>query len=412
MLTEIIKLFIVFFLIIVLLNLKIDLWLNLMLNSIFIGFIFNIELKQIAAVLKGVTIDIETIKLVTIIFMVYFLSAILDKLKKYEGMVDSLQKLIFDYRAVMIFLSSFIALLPIQGGAIFSAPMVKSLGERNHATSEENMFVNYWFRHVWEFMWPLYPEIILYASLLKIPIKNLIFILFPFAIIAFIIGAIWVNRNLTTKNSSKKDRKLYFNLALKSFFGNTWPILLTVLLVVLFNIDLLYSLLIVLVLLFFFNKDIRANITTLFLYSLKKSYSTLLLIYSILIFKEILVSSQMIEILPKIFISSGIPNYIALIAIPFLVSFFTGNIFACIGICVPVFFGFLINADGVMNESQIVLLYFAGYLGMMITPVHLCLAVTKDFFNIDLKNFYYTLIFNLSIFTGFSLIYYAIKINF
>ena len=52
-------------------------------------------------------------------------------------MVISLQKLIHDYRYIMMFISSFIALLPIQGGATFSAPMIKSIGENNNTNPEK-----------------------------------------------------------------------------------------------------------------------------------------------------------------------------------------------------------------------------------------------------------------------------------
>lgn len=406
---EIIKLFVVLLLILIFLKLKIALWLNLLINSLLIGLMFKLKMVQILVIYRDVAKNFRTIELLTIIVMVYCLSIIMEKLNKYEGMVNSLQKIIPDYRFAMIFLSSFIALLPIQGGAIFSAPMVKTLGERNNNDSEKNMFVNYWFRHIWEFIWPLYPEIILYASLLKISVKGLIAILFPLAIIAFLIGFIWVYKNLFFEPFTKKDKQINFKSTLKDFVQTTWPILLVVSLVLVFNASLMLSLFIVLIMLFFFYADVRKQIGSILNDVLKTSYKTLLLIYSILIFQGILEYSEIIEILPEFFIVKNFSINAVLILIPILVTFFTGSIFACVGICVPIFLGFLVNPNGTINISQVILLYLSGFIGMMVTPIHLCLAITKDFFNIRISNFYYTLVLNISIFYGLSLVYSFIR---
>lgn len=406
---EIIKLFVVLLLILVFLKLKIDLWLNLLINSLLIGLMFKLKMVQILVIYRDAAKNFRTIELLTIIIMIYCLSIIMEKLNKYEEMMNSLQKIIPDYRFAMIFLSSFIGLLPIQGGAIFSAPMVKKLGERNHNDSEKNMFVNYWFRHVWEFAWPLYPEVILYASLLKISVKDLIVMLFPLAIIAFLIGIIWIYKNLFFEPFAKKGKQINFKAALKDFVKTTWPILLAVSLTLIFNTSLMFSLFIVLILLFFFYSDIRKQIGSILNDVLKESYKTLLLIYSIFAFQGILEYSKIIEILPELLIVKNFSIHAGLIILPAIVSFFTGSMLACVGICVPIFLGFLVNPNGTINISQVILLYLSGFTGMMVTPIHLCLAITKDFFNVRINNFYYTLVFNISVFYGLSLVYSFIR---
>lgn len=412
MLPEIVKLFFALCLIIFLLKLKVDLWLTLIIGSLSIGLLFNLGFKQIIEIWKGTILNFETIKLLSIVFIIYFLSIILKQLKKYEGMVISLQKLIHDYRYIMMFISSFIALLPIQGGAIFSAPMIKSIGENNNTNPEKNMFINYWFRHIWEFLWPLYPEIILYATLLKISIKNLIIILAPLAFISVIIGIFWVHKNLAYNRLKENDSKVYWKIALKEFIQNTWPILFIFLMVIFFNLELLYSLLLTLLILFALHYELKSKIIGFFQETFKKSYATLLLIFGILIFKEMLEYTQIIKVLPELFISKGIPINIIIIFIPFLVSFFTGSIFASIGICAPVFLGFLSSPSGAINISQVIILYTAAYIGMMVTPIHLCLAITKDFFQINMRQFYYILFSNLFVFISVSLIYYVLMIRF
>jgi hypothetical protein len=56
------------------------------------------------------------------------------------------------------------------GGAIFSAPMVDELGNEHNLDPETKSVLNYWFRHVWEIYWPLYPGLLLAASMSSISI--------------------------------------------------------------------------------------------------------------------------------------------------------------------------------------------------------------------------------------------------
>ncbi len=60
------------------------------------------------------------------------------------------------------------------GGAIFSAPMVKTVSEDMQIRNSDRAVVNYWFRHVWELCWPLYPGLILTVGLADIPIIDFI----------------------------------------------------------------------------------------------------------------------------------------------------------------------------------------------------------------------------------------------
>ena len=252
-----------------------------------------------------------------IIFLVYLLSIVMEKLKNFEGMIYSLQNIIKDYRLVMILISSFVALLPIQGGAIFSAPMIKSIGVINHVSAEKNMFINYWFRHICLFIWPLYPEIILYSSLVGISLKNLIVILSPFAVIAFLVGTIWVYRNLNYQQSHQKNTNDRHIIALRDIVHNTWPVLVVILFILLLNVNLLLALFLVIIALFVFNSELRNQAASHFIESIGASYKTLLMFLGIFIFKGMLEYSQVVDFLPEYFLSIGIPINGILILVPF-----------------------------------------------------------------------------------------------
>jgi hypothetical protein len=55
--------------------------------------------------------------------------------------------------------------LPIPGGALFSAPMVASAAGEASVPPGKLSAINYWFRHIWEHWWPVYPGVILAMTL-------------------------------------------------------------------------------------------------------------------------------------------------------------------------------------------------------------------------------------------------------
>ena len=93
--------------------------------------------------------DPVTIRLVGIIVLVLLLSSILKRIESLKDIVDSLQKLVKDYRLILAFIPSFLGLLPMPAGAMFSAPMVDEVGSRMGLGAEKKTIVNYWFRHIW-----------------------------------------------------------------------------------------------------------------------------------------------------------------------------------------------------------------------------------------------------------------------
>jgi len=73
-----------------------------------------------------------------------------------------------------------------------------------------------------------------------------------------------------------------------------------------------------------------------------------------------------------------------------MVGLLTGMTSAFIGISYPVLFSFL-SPNGV-NYGYMMLAYGAGFAGVMLSPVHLCLAVTKDYFKASFSKIYVMLL--------------------
>jgi len=290
-------------------------------------------------------------------------------------------------------------------GARFSAPMVKEVGGRVGLTPEEETFVNYWFRHIWEFVWPLFPGIILFAGLLKVEIQEVILVQFPLTITAVIVGFVWEYKNLKKDTTLINKKDILFNLK-KLFFG-IWPILLIIILVLGTKTDLLFSLVMVILSLIFL------NIKKLSLKMLKEiirnaiNLSVVILIVSIMIFKRILQVSGGIEIIPEAFAKLGIHPFIVLFIIPFFIGTMTGLGTAALGIGLPVLLPIIIQGEA--NLYYAMLVFTGSFVGVMISPMHLCLVVTKNYFKTDMGKIYKMLILPLIIITLSALILVIVR---
>ena len=404
--TEIIKLLAVIAVIIFLIRIKWKLEYIMLLASLLIGVLFGLSPVQIGKNFVLALVDPATLKLIGIIVLVYILSGVLRKVESLKDLVDSLQGLVKDYRLVLAFIPALLGLIPMPAGAIFSAPMVKDVGGRVGLTPEEELFVNYWFRHIWEFVWPLFPGIILFAGLLKVEIQEVIVVQFPLTIITVIVGFIWEYKNLRKDTTLINKKDILFNLK-KLFFG-VWPILLIIVLVLGTKTDLLLSLLIVILSLIFI------NIKKLSLKILKEivkndiDLSVVILIASIMIFKRILQVSGGIEIIPEVFAKLGIHPFIVLFSIPFFIAIMTGVGTAALGIGLPVLLPIIVQGEP--NLYYAMLAFAGSFAGVMISPMHLCLVVTKNYFKADMAKIYKMLTLPLIIISLSALVLVIVRV--
>jgi hypothetical protein len=105
-----------------------------------------------------------------------------------QRMLKNFQGLVASPRLNLIIFPALIGLLPMPGGDNFSAPMVKELGMRSKLTEAQLSFVNYWFRHIWEHWWPLYPGILLTTVITEISLLAIIAVMCPFTAVAVWLG--------------------------------------------------------------------------------------------------------------------------------------------------------------------------------------------------------------------------------
>ena len=70
------------------------------------------------------------------------------------------------------FIPIVIGLVPMPAGALVSATASKDIAKRTNLSPEESTFINYWFRHLWEYWWPLYPGVLMAIAITGLPMPT------------------------------------------------------------------------------------------------------------------------------------------------------------------------------------------------------------------------------------------------
>jgi integral membrane protein (TIGR00529 family) len=287
-------------------------------------------------------------------------------------------------KAVIISMPMIIGMLPSLGGAYFSAPMVREATENTGMGSEEKAFINYWFRHPWEYILPLYPGIVFASAVSGIPLNRLIISNMACAAMMMIAGFIFSMRDIGLPVQNELDKDLSPGGSKNG--GRAWlsflPIAAVLFLVIVLHLELQYALLAVIIPLFAYYRYGTARI----FHSLRYGFSpeVIVLIAGIMLFKETLEISGAVKNLGDLFIGHGVPALPLFCLLPFIAGILTGHTVGFVGST----FALLANVAGTASQPLVSLAFASGFIGVLLSPLHLCLILTKEYFRADLSGIY------------------------
>ncbi len=380
------KIVLVILVLLILIRVKLDLGLALFASACLTALLFGLPVVAFGKSLFAAITAWETIELVGIIIFVLYLGAFLQRGGHLQVMVKALKNLVRDDRLILAIPPAFIGLLPMMAGAMLGAPIVDEASRRWNLSPAWKTFYNYWFRHIWEYWWPLYLNVILVAAILQVPLKRIFLYQFPFTLLALGSGLFILFRNVPYDPKEKSDGKSWQNLW--KVFSSLWPIVLTIILIFLFRIPLLFALGIAVLLTQILTRLTAEERLRLLLKSL--SVKIIWLIMALMIFKKILETSGALEAVVQVISPHGLSAFLLLFAAPFFVGLLTGVNQAFVAIAFPL----LVPIIGAGNPDMVLLsfAYVSGFVGILLSPTHLCLALTVDYFGANLKDVYRILI--------------------
>lgn len=371
-----IKLLLVFVGIVVALNRRLELGAVLAGGAIVLGFLFGRTVPQVALDVWGALTSYETLRLVGIVIFIMMLSEVQRLANLIQPMVQALMRLFSDARVVLAVVPALIGLLPMPGGALFSAPMVEEVGTKcPDMTGNQKAFANYWFRHVWEYVLPLYPAIVLSSALLAIPVGTFIRNQWPLTVAAVLGGALVVWTRIPRNGAIADDSNPW--KAVLTLARSLWPIVLIVALTMVANLELLAVLPVVILLLILVERPPIRKLGGALWRGL--DWHIALVVIGIMVFQQLMETTGAVEHVSSTFIAAGIPPLVLIFLIPFIVGLATGVTGATFGVGLPVILPFM-YASGSLYLPYALVMYAGGMAGVMLSPVHLCLILTRDFF--------------------------------
>jgi integral membrane protein (TIGR00529 family) len=360
--------------ILLLLRIKLNISYVMLIASAVLFLLYWMPLPLILKACKDAALNSATIKLILALSFIRIFEMILREHAVLTQMMNAVKAMFRNRKIVAASMPLLIGLLPSIGGAYFSAPMVAESTEDTKMSPEEKAFVNYWLRHPWEYILPLYPGILLASVISKVELHKLITVNLTYALVMLITGFLFGMQK--AKGVLKTEEKLS-----KKGIWSFIPIAAVLLLVVIFHMELHYALIISVVALFIFYRYGLKKIMS----SLKHGFSldVILLILSVMLLKEAMESSGAVRNVSQFFILEGIPTLPILFILPFITGLLTGITVGFVGGTFPL----IISVAGT-STSAISFAFVSGYLGVLFSPVHICLVLTREYFRADLWKMY------------------------
>jgi uncharacterized protein len=296
----------------------------------------------------------------------------------------------------LISIPSVIGLVPMPGGALFSAPLVDQISAGPPLPPAWKATVNYWFRHTWEYWWPLFPVVIVTLSIFPMETWQFILLQIPLSAATFLGGYLVLIRPHLNALQQEPDTNEPGPAAtdLRRLLA---PLLIVILCTLLLPplialaaptasgqtrklLAMLTGLLLGLYPIFRAN---GAGAFTEFRTALldRKTGSTILTVAGVILFNTLLDRSQLLPAAADDLLAGGIPLISLVLLLPFIAGLVTGIAIGFAGLSFPLLAGLVAAPDsGLAPYSTLVLGFACGYAGMMLSPIHLCFVLSREFF--------------------------------
>jgi hypothetical protein len=112
----------------------------------------------------------------------------------------------------------------------------------------------------------------------------------------------------------------------------------------------------------------------------KGTWSMVFLILSVMFFKGMMEDSQAVIQIRNELMAYHIPVMLIILIMPFLSGLITGIAVGFVGAAFPIIIPMFQSPDLIDFLSTAGLAYVFGYMGMILSPVHLCFLVSKDYY--------------------------------
>ena len=362
---------------VVVIGAKYHLTLALTVGAVILG-IFTMAPMEIINQLYVTITTPNTIFLIIALGMIPMIGGILQESGKLKDIINNLR---IGKRPFLGATPAFIGLLPIPGGALFSAPLIDKAGE--DLPGHIKAGINVWFRHVIYFIYPISYALIVAADAAQLSIFRILLFQTPFFLFTIILGYVFLLRK--DKGKMEYDSKMDIHALLPPMgVLLTAPVVWGVLSYVVDMPDHLQNILVViavlmsLLLAIYLIQNSKKTIIKKAAQEMKP-WNFMILVFSLYFFINVFHSSG-IEVMIE---NLAVPGIVLLVGFGFLLGFGTGRIMVPASIIAPIY----IASVGSFSLAAFQAMYVAIFAGYIVTPVHPCISISIEYFDGDMNKF-------------------------
>lgn len=407
---EVVGLVAAILLVLILLSMKKNLGLVMIAGSLVLTLFEGVSWLEGIGIVREALFSAVTLNLLVAIMGMGILGEIMYCSGGMEKSLGILKVLVKDSRSLVVILPSLIGLIAIPGGAYFSSPLVKDAASGIRFDSTQMALANVYFRHLFYAVFPLFSGFIAMINLSGIPPGTVIALTFVPMLFSLLLGFFYIFRSVEQNAEQDYSTREHFFDNAKSLLYGLSPLITAVVVFVVLGWPFWIGIFIGTAIAFlqyipWENKKVELKKRLKCFY---KSIPVRILtgVLGIMIFKEFIAQSKSLFMFSDYLVEIGIPIMIMFIIIPFLSGMATGNCLAALGISFPVLYPML---DMIPHtQAMMAMVYLSALWGYIISPVHLCLILTVEFFEVPLTRVMSRLLGLGAVVLAFSAVYLII----
>ena len=350
-------------------------------------FIWAMKTPSLHYLRQGLVETMTMSRTYDILFALYFVMCLEIELRTsgaLAGMVHALQRIFSSTKVTLAVMPAFLGLLPSLGGARFSAPIVEEASKELPLTQEHRAAINFWFRHIFEFSSPIIPGMIMACNIAGVSYSDFIMHLCWLTVLAFVAGWLVLITPIKTDGmTSFQEDQEERSQNIQDLWLSLSPVVLTFVLVVFFNLNASVGMAVVTVGLFFVLRFTKRFVSLKEVALGALDWKMFFNVICILYFIQILTVTNVLQEIVVAFQNSPLPVPVIIGCVSFIIGVLTGMSQGHVAIVMPIVAAM---ATGNLNLAGVAMVF--GVAGQMLTPTHMCLVVTVDYFK---SNFFKTL---------------------
>ncbi|MFW6040912.1 MAG: DUF401 family protein [Thermoplasmatota archaeon] len=362
---------------VILVGARYHLTLALLTGSLILG-LFTLTLRGVVEQAYVTLTTLDTVVLIFALGMIPIIGGILQESGKLNDIINNLR---VGKRPFLGSTPALLGLLPIPGGALFSAPLIDKAGD--DLDGHVKTGINVWFRHVLYFIYPISYALFVSADIANLSVYKIILFQIPFFLLTVFLGYFFLLRKVKGEMNYDKDFDLDALLPPLAVLL-TAPILHFILSEIFFfeieNLSVFIAIAVSLTLAVFIVEESKIKIIKKSIKEMRP-WNFMVLIFSLYFFINVFRSSGIGELIENL----SLPPIVLIVGFGFILGIATGRIILPASIIIPIY----MSTYGFETLPLIVfsMLYVSIFMGYVITPVHPCISISLEYFDGKMDKF-------------------------